>query len=334
VKVKLSEIVDALQFLADESSSFLNRQTGEVVYVGDEDITAVEEEEEDGNGDDEDAGADGESLGTVPDWQLDEIEMARTVMADDKNVFVALPSKFDINEYEIMQDFCESVKNEQISNSLCRAIRGSGAFGRFKDSIHHYGIAENWYEFRDRAMKQIAIEWCEANEIPYIDDTPEASEPDDKELSEKAEQYQALAESLRNLLVAERDFIANAANMAALLFRDLPDLNWAGFYLLRGDDLVLGPFQGAPACARIPIGKGVCGTAAQLCECIVVQDVHKFPGHIACDKASKSEIVVPLIRDGQLLGVLDVDSPLLARFDEEDRSGLEKLVKVFLDLTA
>ena len=123
--------------------------------------------------------------------------------------------------------------------------------------------------------------------------------------------------------------IANAANLSALLWYGLPDLNWAGFYILRGDQLLLGPFQGKPACVRIPMGKGVCGTAAATRATVIVPDVHAFPGHIACDSASNAEIVVPLITAGTLTGVLDLDSPLLARFDEEDRHGLEALARAF-----
>jgi GAF domain-containing protein len=127
--------------------------------------------------------------------------------------------------------------------------------------------------------------------------------------------------------------VANAANMAALIYWSLSELNWAGLYLVdaRRGDLLLGPFQGKPACVRIPLGRGVCGTAAQRRETVVVPDVHEFPGHIACDSASNSEIVVPVIRGGRLLGVLDLDSPVRARFDEADARGLERLVQVFVE---
>ena len=145
--------------------------------------------------------------------------------------------------------------------------------------------------------------------------------------------YAELAQQLRALLAGEQDLIANAANMAALLYWSLPDLNWAGLYLVepRSGELLLGPFQGKPACVRIAVGRGVCGTAAARRETVVVPDVHAFPGHIACDSASNSEIVVPVVRDGRLLGVLDLDSPLLARFDDVDARGLERLVQVFLE---
>jgi len=133
------------------------------------------------------------------------------------------------------------------------------------------------------------------------------------------------------LLAGEADRIANAANMAALIYHGLPDLNWAGFYFRRGAELVLGPFQGKPACVRIAIGRGVCGTAAARGATVVVPDVHDFPGHIACDPVSRSELVVPLIEDGRVSGMLDLDSPLLARFDEADREGCERLVALFLD---
>jgi len=139
----------------------------------------------------------------------------------------------------------------------------------------------------------------------------------------KPEQYRALNQQLSALIGDERDFVANMANMAALIFHQLPDLNWAGFYLMRGQDLVLGPFQGKPACIRIPLGRGVCGTAAATRRTQVVPDVHAFPGHIACDADSRSEIVVPLILDGAIIGVLDLDSPRPGRFDEDDQAGLE-----------
>jgi len=142
--------------------------------------------------------------------------------------------------------------------------------------------------------------------------------------------YASLAEELNSLLAGEPDFIANAANTSALLFDALPDINWAGFYFLRNGELVVGPFQGKPACVRIPLGKGVCGTAAASRKTIVVRDVHEFPGHIACDAASQSEIVVPLLRGDELLGVLDIDSPSVGRFDDADRRGIERLATLFV----
>ena len=146
----------------------------------------------------------------------------------------------------------------------------------------------------------------------------------------KAEGYQELARMLQALLEGETDLVANAANTAALLFHGLPELNWAGFYLMNGGELVLGPFQGKPACVRIAVGRGVCGTAAATRRTVRVQEVHAFPGHIACDAASNSEIVVPLEREGRLLGVLDLDSPITGRFDAQDQEGLERLAQVFL----
>ena len=146
----------------------------------------------------------------------------------------------------------------------------------------------------------------------------------------KAELYAELHVQARALLQGERDPVANAANLAALVFHTLPDLNWAGFYWRRGDELVLGPFQGKPACVRIAIGKGVCGTAARDRRAVVVPDVERFPGHIACDSASRSEIVIPVMRTVDVLGVLDLDSPSLARFDAEDAVGLEELVSLFV----
>ncbi len=140
--------------------------------------------------------------------------------------------------------------------------------------------------------------------------------------------YRELASSLTSLIEGESDWIANLANASALLYHSLPDLNWAGFYLLKNKGLVVGPFQGKPACVRIAIGKGVCGTAAQRRSTIIVKDVNTFAGHIACDSASNSEIVVPLVRGDELLGVLDLDSPKLGRFDEVDRDGLEHFVAI------
>jgi L-methionine (R)-S-oxide reductase len=149
-------------------------------------------------------------------------------------------------------------------------------------------------------------------------------------MSDKAELYRDLAAQLRSLIDGEPDRVANAANMAALLYHGLPDLNWAGFYFTQGGELVLGPFQGRPACVRIPWGNGVCGAAAARAASVLVPDVHDFPGHIACDPVSQSELVVPLIEDGRVTGVLDLDSPRLARFDADDQAGCEQLVEIFL----
>lgn len=143
--------------------------------------------------------------------------------------------------------------------------------------------------------------------------------------------WRDLARDLAALLSGERDLVANAANTAALIWDALPGLNWAGFYLYKSGELVLGPFQGKPACVRIAIGKGVCGTAAARRTTVVVEDVHAFPGHIACDSASNSEIVVPLLRNGELLGVLDLDSPLHSRFGAAEARGLEALAKIFVE---
>ena len=140
--------------------------------------------------------------------------------------------------------------------------------------------------------------------------------------------YALLNAQLRSLIHGVPHFIANLSNASALLYEVLPDLNWAGFYLLEGDTLVLGPFQGKTACIEIPVGKGVCGTAVAEDRTQLVKDVHLFPGHIACDSASNSEIVVPIRPNGKVVGVLDIDSPLLARFDEADRDGLEEFVRI------
>ncbi|MCV4342387.1 GAF domain-containing protein [Pseudomonas capsici] len=147
------------------------------------------------------------------------------------------------------------------------------------------------------------------------------------------EGYDLLAAQLQALLADERDFIANAAQFSAFLYTQITDLNWAGFYLNRNEELVLGPFQGQVACVRIPFGRGVCGAAAQSRETQRVEDVHAFAGHIACDSASNSELVIPLIKEGRLIGVLDLDSPLLGRFKEEDQEGIERLAAIFLAST-
>jgi len=150
-------------------------------------------------------------------------------------------------------------------------------------------------------------------------------------MSTKREMFEDLTLEARGLLSGERDPIANAANLAALIWQSLPDLNWAGFYFRKGDDLVLGPFQGKPACVRIAMGKGVCGTAAAETKTIVVPDVHAFAGHIACDAASNSELVVPLVQGGRVVGVLDLDSPSLNRFDAEDAVGIETLARLWCE---
>lgn len=150
----------------------------------------------------------------------------------------------------------------------------------------------------------------------------------------KPEQYTQLAEQARALLSGESDRIANAANLAALVYHSLPDLNWAGFYFYDGTELVVGPFQGLPACVRIALDKGVCGAAARTRQTQRVEDVEAFPGHIACDAASRSELVVPLVKDGQLIGVFDLDSPRVGRFDEDDQRGLETIAQVFVDALA
>ena len=147
----------------------------------------------------------------------------------------------------------------------------------------------------------------------------------------KPQLYRELAEQLTALLANEANRVANAANAAALIYHGLADLNWAGFYFRDGAELVLGPFQGKPACVRIPVGRGVCGTAAARAEAVLVPDVHDFPGHIACDPDSRSELVIPLIEAGAVSGVLDLDSPVPRRFDEEDRIGCQWLVELFVN---
>ncbi|MBE6012153.1 MAG: GAF domain-containing protein [Lachnospiraceae bacterium] len=140
--------------------------------------------------------------------------------------------------------------------------------------------------------------------------------------------YEMLNQALKSLIEDETDALANLCNSAALLFYSMKDINWAGFYLYKENQLILGPFQGKPACIRIPMGRGVCGTAAHKKEPIIVEDVHQFPGHIACDGASQSEIVLPIIKDSILFGVLDIDSPIKSRFNENDQKGLQSFIDI------
>jgi GAF domain-containing protein len=150
--------------------------------------------------------------------------------------------------------------------------------------------------------------------------------------ADKPKFYRELAEQMASMVAGEPDQIANAANCSALLFEQVPDLNWAGFYFLRSpDELVVGPFQGKVACVRIRVGKGVCGTAVERRQSILVEDVDAFPGHIACDSASRSELVVPLIKGDKVIGVLDLDSPSVARFDADDQAGIEAIAKIYVE---
>lgn len=155
-------------------------------------------------------------------------------------------------------------------------------------------------------------------------------EADRIDTTDKPAFYRELAAQLEALLAGESDAVANAANTAALLYQMMPELNWAGFYLMREGELVLGPFQGKPACVRIPVGKGVCGTAVARRASVLVEDVHAFPGHIACDSASRSELVVPLIGRDRVIGVIDLDSPVIARFDATDQAGIERIAAIYL----
>lgn len=150
----------------------------------------------------------------------------------------------------------------------------------------------------------------------------------------KTEHYAQLANQARSLMQGEHDRVANAANLSALVYHALPDLNWVGFYFWDGRELVVGPFQGRPACIRIALGKGVCGVAAQTRQTQRVADVHSFSGHIPCDSASQSELVVPLYRGNELIGVFDLDSPVRDRFDDNDQRGLENIAKIFLETLA
>ncbi len=147
---------------------------------------------------------------------------------------------------------------------------------------------------------------------------------------DKREMYDLLADQLAGLMEGEREWLPNLANMSALLNQALKEINWVGFYLMKDGMLVLGPFQGNPACIRIPVGRGVCGTAAKTLETQLVPDVHQFPGHIACDAQSQSEIVIPMLKDGKLIGVLDIDSPVKNRFAKEDQEGLENLCQMLV----
>ena len=156
--------------------------------------------------------------------------------------------------------------------------------------------------------------------------------PAARQPTSKRETYDLLIQQAKALIEGEPDLIANLANVSALIWQSLPDLNWAGFYLWKGGELVVGPFQGKPACTRIAYGKGVCGTAVARKATVIVEDVDKFPGHIVCDSASRSEIVVPMVRGGEVIGVLDIDSPSLARFDPEDQRGLEALVRLIVSV--
>lgn len=144
--------------------------------------------------------------------------------------------------------------------------------------------------------------------------------------------WNLIVKQAKAMIGDETNFIANTANISALLFQELKDINWAGFYFLKNDELVLGPFQGKVACVRIPLNRGVCGAAATERKTLIVEDVHKFPGHIACDSASNSEIVVPILKDGELLGVIDIDSPLFNRFNESDKDALEKVAQLIADI--
>jgi GAF domain-containing protein len=309
--VKLSAILDGLDPISEEYHAYLDTKKGEVVFVGEDESYFDEDSDEDEGG---------------ADWEKDERQIALAVAEDAEGRFLPLPTKYEIHEYGIMEEFSRSLENEEASDELCDAIRGEGAFRRFKDTIHRLGIADRWYKYRDAALKQIAIDWCKESGVRYDDDIVQRPEPKSRE----TKHFKALQADDAAILESERDPIANAANIAAIVYHGLPNLNWAGFYFLKGDELVLGPFQGKPACTRIALGKGVCGTAARKRKTLVVGNVHEFPGHIACDEASKSEIVVPLVKDGRLIGVLDVDSPWFDRFGKEEQDLLEEVAKRFL----
>lgn len=306
-QIKLSDILEQMEFVNDQTVAYLDRRTGKFHLVN-EDIglefdrsTPLEE---------------------APEWMREDLAVAQAIERGDDEHLVALPTQFDIHEYEIMEKFCESYSDRRVSQRLCDAIHGRGAFRRFKDMIHGTEISDEWYRFRDRAYGEVAIEWCEENDIPYENDVPSQSEP--------VRQSDTLESRVQALLTGQRDAIANAANLAAEVFCSVDRINWCGFYFLKEGELVLGPFQGRPACTTIALDRGVCGAAATRRETLVVPDVHQFPGHIACDAASRSEIVVPILHDECLVGVFDVDSPDVDRFGDGDRRLFERLVEIYV----
>lgn len=295
---KLSQIISAIEMSDDVGRNYFDKNTGKVIFVGN----------------DEDVETDAEG-------------------PDHDEALLDLPGQSDFDEYHVMERFCLCVEDEEICSQLCHAIKGKGAFGRFKKEIRQFGVADQWFAYRDDALREFAVGWCEANNVAYTDDRPSRLSPYDAEGMSKHDLYRSLAARLKDLFHGERDIVCNAANFAALVYHALPTLNWAGFYLLKGDDLVLGPFQGKPACTRIAVGAGVCGKAAQQRTAVVVDDVHRFPQYISCDEATRSEMVVPIIREGELIGVFDLDSPVPGRFDEEDRAGVEAMIEEFVALT-
>lgn len=301
-QVRLSDVITSMKMPQEVGASYFNRRTGQVVFVS-----------EDG------------------DYEDGDYENSADVLDQEENL-LPLPTEFDFHEYSVMEKFCYSIGDEEISRKLLQAIQGSGAFRRFKEGIHRYGIAERWYRYRDEALRAEAIDWCEAHDIPYTDDRPNMVSPADAEMP-KHDLYQSLVSRLSPLFQGEREWIVNTANFAALVYHTLPELNWAGFYFLEDEELVLGPFQGKPACTRIALGQGVCGKAAQQRRTLIVDDVHEFPGHIACDDDSNSEMVVPLLKGDVLLGVFDLDSPVRGRFDKRDQTGVERMIEILVELT-
>jgi L-methionine (R)-S-oxide reductase len=190
----------------------------------------------------------------------------------------------------------------------------------------HAGYHRQVSEIMSDKASKAAITWRDAGTAS----TRTASSAPTGGGKSKAAVYESLSRALRELIIDQTDFLANISNFAALLFSSLPNLNWTGFYLLRGSDLVLGPFQGKPACSCIAMGDGVCGTAALQRAAVLVPNVHAFPGHIVCDEASQSEMVLPVFKDARLIGVLDLDSPQLGRFDDTDREQIEALLRILM----
>lgn len=308
-RVKLNELLFQLEsFGDDESVTYLDRRTGRFHLIGDDVRCEIDTET---------------PLEELPEWMREDVAVGRAVEEGNDEHLVALPTKFDIHEYAIMEEFCQGYSGRRLAERLCSAIRGRKAFRRFKDVIHEAGVADEWYRFRDETFAQIAIDWCEANDISYEDDRPSETE--------STREPDSLETRVKALLADQRDAIANAASLAAEVFHGLDRINWCGFYFLKQGRLVLGPFQGKPACTAITLDRGVCGAAASRRETVVAPDVHDFPGHIACDPASRSEIVVPILDGERLIGVFDVDSPDLDRFDEEDRQLFESLVEVYVE---
>ena len=257
--IKLDEIVDALDSFIDEETYYYSKSSASLFPIDDDAMSIVEDEAEAAEEAEEE---EDEYFDEFSECDRESLELARRVFADEDD-FIRLPNQFEIHEYSIIQKFCWSRPDEAVSRELSDLIRGSGAFGRFGRAIRRLRIQDDWYKYRNDAFRQISRDWCEENNIPYMEERDEARSTEgdaaDARLTEKARLYDLLLQQLAELLAGERDLIANAANMASLLQGSLPDVNWAGFYFHKDGQLILGPFQGKPACSRIAVGKGVCG---------------------------------------------------------------------------